>query len=195
VREYLQMISRENERLSRLIENFLAFSRMERNKQAFEKVRVEPAEVARAAAEAVTERRAAEASRLDVEIAPDLPDIVGDREALSTVIVNLLDNACKYSDNDEEIVLRAYGENGRVVFDVEDHGIGLSRRAAKRVFERFYQVDSDLSRRGSGVGLGLAIVKFIVDAHGGEVSVTSQAGVGSTFRVKLPAVQDIGAET
>ncbi len=195
VREYLEMISNENRRLSRLIEDFLAFSRMERNKQAFEKVRVEPAEVAQAAAEAVTERRRAETSRLEVEIAPDLPRIVGDREALSTVIINLLDNAYKYSEDDQKIVLRAYSENGQVVFDVEDHGIGLSRRAAKRIFERFYQVDSDLSRRGSGVGLGLAIVKFIVDAHGGEVSVTSRAGVGSTFRVKLPAVQDTGAET
>lgn len=192
VREYLEMISHENTRLSRLIEDFLAFSRMERNKQAFEKVRVEPAEVARAAAEAVSERRGADTCRLDVEIAPDLPRIVGDREALSTVIVNLLDNAYKYSDDDKHIVLRAYGETSQVVFDVEDNGIGLSRHAAKRIFDRFYQVDADLSRRGNGVGLGLAIVKFIVDAHGGEVCVTSQAGKGSTFSVKLPAVQETG---
>ena len=71
---------------------------------------------------------------------------------------------------------------------VQDNGIGLSRGAAKRVFNRFYQVDEGLSRSGSGVGLGLAIVKFIVDAHKGEVSVASRPGEGSTFTVRLPTV-------
>ena len=134
--------------------------------------------------------RAAEAvrGRFDVEIAEGLPRIVGDSDALSTVLVNLLDNAYKYTTDDEEIVLRAYSEDGQVVFAVQDNGIGLSRGAAKRVFNRFYQVDEGLSRSGSGVGLGLAIVKFIVDAHKGEVSVASRPGEGSTFMVRLPTV-------
>lgn len=192
VLEYLELISKENMRLSRLIENFLAFSRMERNRQAFEKTQIEPAEVANAAAEAVSGRFEGDTCRFDIEIAEGLPQVIGDPEALSTAIVNLLDNAYKYSRDDKQILLRTYRENGHVVFAVEDNGIGLSRRAAKRVFERFYQGDKSLSRSGDGVGLGLAIVKFIVDAHEGEVSLVSEPGKGSTFRVKLPAVPDAG---
>lgn len=192
VREYLELLASENERLSALIDDFLAFSRMERNKQAFAKVEIRPETVARSAEQAVRQRLENDRCQLDVDIAPDLPRIVGDPDALSTVLVNLLDNANKYSREDKRIRLSAYSDNGSVVFDVEDHGIGLTPRAAKRVFERFYQVDDKLSRRGSGVGLGLAIVKFIVDAHQGEVSVTSQPGDGSTFRVRVPVAPEAG---
>ena len=189
VREYLGLISKENHRLSRLIEDFLTFSRMERNKLAFDKRDVEPAEVVRTAADAVGPRFDREHCRFDVEIAPTLPRIVADPDAMATVIVNLLDNAYKYSNEEKHIVLRTYSENGNVCFSVRDNGIGLSRRAARRVFERFYQVDRRLSRDTSGVGLGLSIVKFIVDAHGGIVNVDSQPGRGSTFTVSLPAAR------
>ncbi len=101
-------------------------------------------------------------------------------------MLNLLDNAYKYSEGDKHIVLRAYSENAHVCFEVQDNGIGLSHKAAKRVFQRFYQVDQSLSRGAGGVGLGLSIVQFIVNAHGGSVNVASQAGEGSTFTVKLP---------
>ena len=185
-REYLELISKENTRLSRLIEDFLGFSRMERNKQTFEMMEMAPGDVAVAAAEAVRGRFDGNRCRFDVEIAEGLPPIVGDSDALSTVLVNLLDNAYKYTSDDKEIVLRAYSENGQIVFAVQDNGIGLSGRSAKRVFNRFYQIDEGLSRSGSGVGLGLAIVKFIVDAHKGEVSVASRPGEGSTFMVRLP---------
>ena len=186
VREYLELLSSENERLSRLIDDFLAFSRMERNKQAFEKVELKPEAVVRSASEAVRPRFEDGGCDFAVDVDRDMPTIVGDPEALSTVLVNLLDNAYKYSREDKRIRLRAYGENESVVFDVEDNGVGLSRRAAKRVFDRFYQVDDSLSRQGSGVGLGLSIVRFIVDAHQGEVSVASEPGEGSIFRVRVP---------
>jgi signal transduction histidine kinase len=126
---------------------------------------------------------------LDVKIAPDLPTVVGDRDALVTVALNLLDNAFKYSENERQITVRLYSDDSDVCFEVEDNGIGLSPRAVRRIFERFYQVDSRLSRSAGGCGLGLSIVKFIVDAHGGSVGVTSRPGEGSVFRVKLPAVR------
>ncbi len=186
VREYLDLIAKENVRLSRLIDNFLTFSRMERNKKAFQFGSLRAEEVVRQAREAVQERFVSGGYRLDVAVQPGLPPIVGDRDALTTVLLNLLDNAYKYSKNDKRVSLRAYSGDGCVCLEVEDNGIGLSRKAAKRVFDRFYQADQTLSRKGAGVGLGLSIVKFIVGAHGGLVSVESQPGKGSRFTVRLP---------
>jgi signal transduction histidine kinase len=105
---------------------------------------------------------------------------------LTTVLLNLLDNACKYTPAEKRIRLRAYRQDGRVAFAVEDNGIGIAPRERKRIFRRFYQVDRRLARETGGCGLGLSIVEFIVRAHGGEVTVESRPGAGSTFRVWLP---------
>ena len=188
-REYLQMIARENVRLSRLIDSFLTFSRMERNKKKFEMCDVRPAEIANEAVEAVHERYASAGFTLDVSIESDLPMLLGDRDALVTVVINLLDNAWKYSQNDKRVSLRTCAADGEIRFEVADHGIGLSRRDIRRIFEKFYQVDRSLTRAAGGVGLGLSIVKFIVDAHGGRIDVTSKLGAGSTFTVRLPIHQ------
>lgn len=189
-REYLQLVAKENTRLSRLIDNFLAFSRMERNKHAFEFSEISAAEVVEAAVEAVGERFQSPGCRLQVETSGDLPPLEADADALVTVLLNLLDNAYKYSGEDKQIVLRTYGQDGNVCFEVTDNGIGLSRAASRRVFKRFYQVDRRLSREGGGVGLGLSIVQFIAHAHGGTVRVTSQLGQGSTFTVAIPCTPD-----
>ncbi|MHC4396411.1 MAG: sensor histidine kinase [Planctomycetota bacterium] len=185
--EYFQLISKENERLSRLIDNFLTFSRMERNKKAFEIVGTNPAEIAKTAAEAVQTKFNKGKCKLDMSIDEGLPEVLADKDAMVTVLVNLLDNGCKYSDRDRQIVLKVFAEDASVCFSVRDNGIGLSRRAVKKIFNRFYQVDRSLTRRTQGTGLGLAIVKFIVDAHKGKITVDSKPGKGSTFTVKLPA--------
>ena len=187
VTEYLQLISRENGRLSRLIDNFLTFSRMERNKQAFRIRRTRPEAIAQTAAEAVKTKFDQASCHFETEISDGLPEVMADADAMVTVLVNLLDNACKYSHEDRRITLRITGENGAVCFAVSDNGVGIPRRAAKRIFKRFYQVDRSLARRAEGCGLGLSIAKFIVDAHGGSIDVESKPGQGSTFSVKLPA--------
>jgi len=174
-REYLELIARENRRLTRLIDNFLTFSRMERSKQAFVLSPVRPEEVVREAEGAVRERFEAVGCRLDVDIPPGLPKIHADRDALATVLINLLDNAYKYSREDRHIILRCF-----------DNGIGMSRSETKRVFDRFYQVDRTLARTAEGCGLGLSIVQFIVKAHKGSTDVRSQPGKGSTFTILLP---------
>ena len=195
VREYLQLIAKENVRLSRLVDNFLTFSRMERNRQSFEKAVVSPGAVVEEAAASVTDRFHASGCRFEVHLTPDLPALVADHGALVAVLLNLLDNAYKYSDGERHIVLRSYRDNGQVCFAVRDNGIGLSGRVAGKIFDRFYQVDQSLSRPGSGCGLGLAIVKFIIGAHGGSVEVDSRPGAGSTFTVRLPAAPREAGDT
>jgi signal transduction histidine kinase len=181
-REYLQLVARENSRLSRLIDNFLTFSRMERNRGRFEFARVEPDAVAKAALESVGER-----FHVEFDLARGMPPLWADEDALVTVLLNLLDNAYKYTSENRRIRLALKSTGGRVEFSVSDNGIGISERDQKRVFRRFYQVDRQLSRKTGGVGLGLSIVEFIVKAHRGTVSVKSRPGQGSTFTVSLPA--------
>ncbi len=184
-REYLELIARENVRLSQLIANFLAFSRMERNKYAFEFTSVRVEDVVRAAVAAAGERFEEPDCKLLVEVAPHLPEIRADEGALVTALVNLLDNAYKYTPGEKRIALRAFRENGSVCFEVNDNGVGIAPRDIKKIFHRFYQADRRLSRNGGGCGLGLAIVRFLVEAHGGTVRVSSQPGKGSTFTVAL----------
>lgn len=186
--EYLELIARENKRLTHLIDNFLTFSRMERGKQVFDLGPVDPAEVAGAAAEAMRAKLSGARCEFTCEVEAGLPAVRADREALTTVLVNLLENACKYTGEDKQIGLRAFRRNGQVCFAVRDNGIGISPRAQRKIFERFYQADRRLSRSAEGCGLGLSIVKYIVDAHKGAVDVESRPGRGSTFTVRLDSV-------
>jgi signal transduction histidine kinase len=122
-----------------------------------------------------------------VDLPADLPRIRADRDALVTVLLNLLDNAWKYSGDGKAVAIRAFAADGSVSIEVSDNGVGMSRRAMRRIFDRFYQVDQTLSRKAGGCGLGLSIVKFILDAHGGSIDVKSQVRQGSTFTIRLPA--------
>jgi signal transduction histidine kinase len=182
-REYLQMISGENARLSRLIEHFLAFSRIDRNGHGLVFRDVSPSALVREAAAAGGERFPG----LTVDVSPGLPALYADEDALVTVVLNLLENAYKYTGDDKRVALRVRLEATRVVIEVQDNGIGIARRDRMRIFRPFYQVDQRLSRERGGCGLGLSIVDFIVRAHGGQVTVESEPGAGSLFRVALPS--------
>jgi signal transduction histidine kinase len=186
-REYLELISGENRRLARLIDNFLAFSRIERNRQRFEFAPTNPAEVVKAALASLKERLAAPGCTVEVDVVPELPLLQADADALATSLINLLDNAWKYTPAQKRIGVRAYQEDGHVAFAVKDNGIGISPRDRKRIFRRFYQVDRRLARESGGCGLGLSIVEFIAQAHGGVVRVQSRPGEGSVFTLSIPA--------
>ncbi len=188
-REYLQLVARENQRLSRLIDNFLTFSRLERGKQRFAAEPVDPVEVARRAIESLHDRLDEPACDFKTQIAPNLPTVKGDSDALVMVLINLLDNALKYTGPSKRIVLSVSGSTNDVCFAIEDNGIGLSPRQKRRVFDRFYQVDQQLTRAAGGCGLGLSIVKSIVAAHGGQVEVQTEVGKGSMFTVRLPVLE------
>lgn len=183
--EYLQLIAKENARLGRLIDNFLTFSRMERNKQVFDITKTSPVEIADAAAEAMHTKFENANIHFTLDIAKPLPMINADKDAMTTVLVNLLDNAYKYSYDDKQIELKVFLENSEVCFAVKDNGIGMTRRQVKKVFDKFYQADSSLSRKVEGTGLGLSIVKFIVNAHKGKINVESKIGKGSIFIIRL----------
>ncbi len=192
--EYLKMIARENERLTRMIENFLSFSRMERNKNAFTMAAASPAAIAEDAADSVCMKYRTNRCRLETDIADDLPEIPVDHDAIVTVLINLLENACKYTTDDKRIRLSLFAESGEICFAVSDNGIGMSKRQLRRIFDSFYQVDASLARAVEGCGLGLSIVQFIVNAHKGHIEVDSQPGQGSTFTVRLPMNRKNGGQ-
>jgi len=185
-REYLEMVATENARLSRLIDNFLAFSRLERGRYQFAFAPADPSAIVTGAVDAVRDRVAVNCD-LQVEISPALPVLTADAEAVTTALINLLDNALKYTSVEKRIVVRARPDgDASVLFEVADNGIGIPAREQRRIFRRFYRVDRLLSRETGGVGLGLSIVELIVRGHGGTVSVRSEPGAGSTFTLRLP---------
>jgi signal transduction histidine kinase len=184
-REYLQLLSGENTRLTRLIENFLTFSRLDGGRTPFVFDDTPAAAIVTAAVDAVR-NRLPPSGDLRVDIEPSIPAISADAQALTTALVNLLENAIKYSPADPRIEIRAAADDGHVTFAVIDNGIGIAAGQQRRIFRRFYRVDQDLSRHTSGVGLGLTIVESIVRGHGGTVEVASAPGQGSTFTVRVP---------
>jgi two-component system phosphate regulon sensor histidine kinase PhoR len=123
---------------------------------------------------------------LDVEIADDLPEMDLDPEAVSQALINLLNNAIKYSPDEKSIRVSARREGQRVLVTVKDRGIGIPRLEQKRIFEKFYRVESSVVHTTKGSGLGLALVQHITEAHGGRVEVTSAPGEGSSFTLSLP---------
>jgi signal transduction histidine kinase len=188
-REYLTLVATENERLHRLIENFLTFSRLERTRYQFAFAAAHPSEIVAGAVAAIRDR-VPPSCDLRVDVAPDLPPLIVDADALGTALLNLLDNALKYTPAEKRIHLRVCRDDeGFVAFAVEDNGIGIPPREHQRIFKRFYRVDQRLTRETGGVGLGLSIVELIVRAHHGTVSVRSTAGSGSTFTMRLPCPQ------
>jgi signal transduction histidine kinase len=186
VAEYLDLIASENLRLSRLTDNFLTLSRLERNEHAIHLAPTPAREVIERAVNSMRAKLETPGCHFTYDVPDDLPAITADRDALALVIANLLDNAVKYTGDEKKIALHARDASGRVFIAVTDNGLGLSRAERKNIFRQFYQVDQKLSRSRGGCGLGLALVHHIVEAHGGRVDIESQLGRGSTFTVSIP---------
>ncbi len=187
--EYLRLISEENSRLERLVDSFQTLSRLEyrrgRASLALETVRA--GEIARAAVDRLRARLEAPGRRFVLEGGDEPTRLRANREGLVTVLVNLLDNALKYTGDGQRITLRCRVAKGEVFYEVGDDGPGIAPDEQRRIFERFYQSDRRLSRAHEGVGLGLSIVRSMVRAHGGAVAVQSAPSKGSVFTVRLPA--------
>lgn len=190
-REYLQLISKENARLTRMIDNFLTFSRLERGSQTLQRREVEFAHLIDQARTVFLNHVPEAESVLHCDATARVT-LFCDVDSLVTVIVNLLENAWKYSADEKHIELMADGNEQYVTIAVSDNGIGLNAVDQARVFDRFYQVDQRVARDSSGCGLGLSIVQSIVRSHGGTVTVESVLDQGSTFTIELPRAVDPG---
>jgi signal transduction histidine kinase len=188
--EYLDTIVNECERLSRLVDGVLLFSKAERGKMVFHFRPLEAAETVHAAARAIEYALAQRGFRLKIEIEAGLPRLRGDHDALEQALLNLLGNAMKYSGDARDIEVAVRREDGRVAIDVTDHGAGIAAAEQTRIFEKFYRADTPENQHIPGTGLGLALVAQIVKAHGGEVRVRSAAGEGSTFSLLLPLEEE-----
>jgi len=184
---YFKMIVQESDRLARLIENILDFSRMEEGRREY---RFEPLDLTawlrKLAADFEAEIAVAGAS-VEADIPDGLPAMSADREALGSAVRNLLDNAVKYSPGAKTVWLDAATGGGEIRIAVRDRGVGISEQDRKHIFDRFYRADGEISKRVKGAGLGLSLVRYIVTAHGGTVECQSAVGEGSTFTIRLPA--------
>jgi two-component system phosphate regulon sensor histidine kinase PhoR len=183
---YLDTIVSESERLTRLLNNVLDFSRIERGEKSY---RLEPApltDVVHAAVRAIQYPLTQQGFVLKLNVCDRIPPVVVDRDAIQQAILNLLTNAMKYSGTHREIGLRLCVEHGAAVIQISDRGIGIPEKEQSRIFEKFYRAPVPENRQIPGTGLGLALVAHIADAHGGSIQVKSRPGEGSTFSILLP---------
>lgn len=185
-REFVQRIAEGAERLHALILDLLALARIESEEQVFD---VKPVSLPEKTDACIREHSAV-ADANSVKLIVEHPDsdllVLADEEGLRTILDNLLDNAINYTPAGGTVILRYRAAGERVQIEVADTGIGIPGEHRDRIFERFYRVDRARSRELGGTGLGLAIVKHLVQVFGGNVSVTSEPGQGSTFRIELP---------
>jgi signal transduction histidine kinase len=188
---YLHTIRRECERLQRLIDAILDFARIERSAREYRFEFEEIGELVRAVAEDFRAQAEAVGFEYRVEIAPHLPEVRVDVDAVRQMLLNLLSNAVKYSDERRWIAVRVLRRDAAVGIQVEDQGIGIDAHEQERIFEDFYRVDTSASGRVGGVGLGLTLVRRMAAAHGGSVRVESTPGRGSTFTVWLPFDEEL----
>jgi len=184
---YFRMIVQESDRLARLVENILDFSRMEEGRREYRFEPLDPTPWLRKLAADFKAEIAVSGAAVEVDIPDGLPAISADREALGSAVRNLLDNAVKYSPGAKTVWLDAAAEGGEIRIAIRDRGVGISEQDQKHIFDRFYRADGDISKRVKGAGLGLSLVRYIVTAHGGKVDCQSRVGEGSTFTIRLPA--------
>jgi signal transduction histidine kinase len=184
--EYLDTIVNESERLTRLLNNVLDFSKIEQGKRIYRPELTPLDEIIKAAARAMEYPLSQKGFKLNVRTEEGLPDVRVDKDALEQAILNLLHNAMKYSGESREIDLLLQKKDDQAMIQVIDRGIGIDSQEQYRIFEKFYRIPSRENERIVGTGLGLTLVVHIVKAHGGNMKVESTPGKGSTFSIYLP---------
>jgi two-component system phosphate regulon sensor histidine kinase PhoR len=190
VQQCLDVLSTESARLSTMIDRLLGWACMEAGKRRYRPESCAPSRIVEATIAAFEPQHLAQPVAIDVHVQAELPNILVDPLSMVEVLLNLLQNAYRYTDDEKHIELRCVcDENARTVtFRIDDNGPGIATREQHRIFEKFYRAEDPLKRDIPGTGLGLAIVQHIVHGNGGTVSVESEVGRGSSFRVVLPAV-------
>jgi two-component system phosphate regulon sensor histidine kinase PhoR len=185
-KEYYSIISNEANRLSKIVNSILNFSKMEAGKRQFNYVDSYLNDVVENVYRSYKFHLEQKGFTLEIQKDESIPIIKIDEEAVSEAIVNLIDNAVKYSDDRKKISVRTFRENNYAVIEVEDEGIGIPEKDQKKIFEKFFRVSSGNVHNVKGSGLGLSIVKHTIDAHKGEIRLSSKLGKGSKFTLMLP---------
>jgi two-component system, OmpR family, phosphate regulon sensor histidine kinase PhoR len=186
-KEYADIITREAERLTRLIDNVLDFSRMERGRSAYDFQPGSLADVVERSLDVYRHRVEREGLKLVTKIDADLPPTLIDENAMTLLLLNLLENAVKYGRGEIAVYLTRVGSSLRLV--VGDQGPGIPSDEQVRIFDRFYRTRQARQTNARGSGIGLSLVKHIAEAHGGTVKVESEPGEGAAFIVDLPLVE------
>lgn len=184
-KEYYRIIGTESERLGYLINNILDFSKMEAGKKQYHKELVSINEVVESVMETYQYTLEARSFEWVVQLDPTNPQVLADRAALAEILINLLENAIKYSADTRHISIVSSSTASAATFSVADKGVGIAPEHQERVFDLFYRVESSLTHTSRGTGLGLAIVKRIADDHQATIRLESELGKGSTFTVEF----------
>ena len=184
--EYYRVITRESERLSRLIDNVLDFSRIESGRRRYDVAPTAVEPMIRETLEAFAYPLEQQGFKVEVSVAPDLPPVPLDADAVGQALANLVDNAIKYSADDRALAIDARIVDGRLALSVADRGIGVAGDEQGRIFEKFYRAGRSDTQGRRGSGVGLALVRHVAEAHRGTVTVESAPGAGSRFTLWLP---------
>ena len=184
--EYYRIIHNESVRLSHLINNILDFAKIESGRKEYNFELADVRGLVASVVETYRQQITSEGFELSTYFEEGLPEIAIDREAISQAVLNLLNNAVKYSADTKKIAVSVRCEQSSILIQVADHGIGIARSEQGKIFEKFYRVGSSLVHNTKGSGLGLSLVKHIVEAHDGQIRVDSALGKGSTFTIVLP---------
>jgi signal transduction histidine kinase/tetratricopeptide (TPR) repeat protein len=185
-KECYNIITKESERLSHMINNVLDFSKIEMGRKEFDLQKGRLQDVISDTLESYSYHLEKKGFVIHSEIDRDLPEMSFDGEAVASVLVNLLSNAMKFSPGEKEVTVKLFMDNGNAVLLVADKGIGIPSGEVLKVFQRFYRSKNKTVSETRGSGLGLTLVKHIVEAHGGRIDVDSEVGKGSTFTVNIP---------
>jgi signal transduction histidine kinase len=191
-KDALKIITKESERLSHLINNVFDFSRIEMGRKEFDFRFGDLAAAVRETVESYRYHLEKKGFSIREDIAADLPAVRFDREAIASVVVNLLSNVMKFSPNEKDVGIRLSLESGQAVLRIADKGNGIAPADLPRIFDKFYRGGNDRAGGAGGSGLGLTLVKHIVEAHGGRVEARSECGKGSEFSVFLPILAGPG---
>jgi len=192
-KQYYRVINKESQRLTQLINNILDFSRIEAGRKEYRFARADVGRIVHDVIESYRFPIEQQGFTLEVDVPEELPAAEVDKEALSQAVINLVNNAIKYSPDEKHLRVSARAEGGSVSLAVADRGIGIAKTDQKRIFEKFYRAENSLVHETKGSGLGLSLVQHIVEAHGGTARVESVPGKGSTFTLVLPLSRKEGA--
>ena len=185
VKKYLKMIYDENNRMHDQVENVLMISHLEKNELNIEKSRHDLDDIINLAISHLSLIVESKNGKISFDNEAENTQIVGNETHLINVFVNILDNAAKYNNNRPQILIKTKNINDKLIVDIEDNGIGMTKSVQSKIFDKFYRKQTGDVHDVKGHGLGLAYVKKIIDFHNGNINVESTLGKGSVFSIQL----------